>query len=316
MTPFLRTTILVWLTTSVAVTAAGPPQARFRSSRDAVLVDVEVTSGGKPVAGLTAGDFELRDSNVPQEVQVLAFADVPISLLLVLDASSSVAGQRLQHLQQAARRAVDALRPDDQAAILAVRDAVSLHVDWTGDRGLLHRRIDALEARGWTALNDAMFAAVALRERAAGRLVVLVFSDGADTASWLDGRQVVERVRRSDVVVTAVSAAARPRPESAREARQALMLAPALSRWFESDPVLFPYALLETLTADSGGELLHVDTGPALAPAFEKIVTAFRTRYLLTFTPEGVSGSGWHPIEVRVPGQRVTVRARRGYWRS
>lgn len=89
----LATLGLLGVICQAAMVIAG--QARFRSGTDAVLVDVEVTSGGRPVAGLTAADFELTDSGVVQQVNVMSFADVPVSLLLVLDTSSSVDGERL-----------------------------------------------------------------------------------------------------------------------------------------------------------------------------------------------------------------------------
>lgn len=305
--------VLVLLSFYGAPMLAG--QLRFRSSTDAVLVDVQVTAGGKPVSGLTAADFELKDTGVRQDIRVESFADVPISLLLTLDVSSSVAGERLERLTAAAREAVAALRPGDQAAVLTFRDRVQLHADWTNDRAALAARLGELKAEGWTALYDAVFSAVSWREKAAGRVVVLVFSDGVDTGSWLDADAAIDAARRSDVLVTAVSAAPRLRPGSGREARLALGLDAHLRRWFDGDPALFPYAFLEVLTTQTGGQLLHVSADDQLAAAFRRIVDEFKTRYLLTFTPKGVPAGGWHPIEVSVRKMRADVKARRGYWR-
>ncbi len=290
-------------------------QQRFRSGADAVLVDVQVMAGGQPVAGLTAADFELRDSGVRQEVEVVSFADVPISLLLALDVSSSVEGERLEQLQAAAREAIGALRPGDQAAVLTFADRISRLSAWTSDLAPVARQIGTLRAHGWTALYDAVASAVSLREQAGGRVVVLVFSDGADTASWLDAPAVIDAARHSDVVVTAVSAAPRVQTASGREARLAFGLDAALRRWFDTDPSLFPYAFLEVLTAETGGQYLHVAADRELSNAFRRIVADFRTRYLLTYRPDGVPADGWHPLDVRVTTRRAEVKARRGYWR-
>ena len=291
-------------------------QDRFRTSTDAVLVDVQVLSGGKPVAGLTAADFELRDSGVRQQIQAVSFADVPISLLLALDVSSSVQGERLQQLKAAARSAVAALREGDEAAVLAFDDRVSFPLAWTSDHAVANATIDKLNARGWTALYDAVFASVTLRQRAKGRIVVLVFSDGEDTSSWLDGPTAIGAARHSDVVVTVVSAAARPKARSGREARQRFGFDEAFLRSFSSEPVLFPYAFLEVLTAETGGQPLYVGSDRELAGAFRKIVEDFKTRYLLTYSPLGVPSEGWHPIDVKLTSRRADVTARRGYWRS
>ena len=314
MTPSRASAALIVLL-SLLLGALPSGQRRYRSSTDAVLVDVEVLAGGKPVPGLTAADFELKDTGVPQEIQAVSFADVPISLLLALDVSASVEGDRLQRLMAAAREAVAALRTDDEAAVLTFRDRVQVHTGWTRDRAAVASRLGELKAAGWTALYDAVFSAVSLREKAAGRVVVLVFSDGADTASWLDAPAAIEAARRADVVITAVSAAARVQASSGREARLALGLDAHLRRWFDTDPSLFPYAFLEALTGETGGQLLHTSADEQLAPAFRRIVTEFKTRYLLTFTPKGVPPDGWHPIEVTLKRSRGQIKARRGYWR-
>ena len=80
--------LVAWLGCWTAVAAAQQPL--YRSSTEAVLVDVQVTADRKPVTGLTAADFALKDMGVEQDVRVVSFADVPISLILVLDASASV----------------------------------------------------------------------------------------------------------------------------------------------------------------------------------------------------------------------------------
>ena len=53
----------------------------------------------------------------------------------------------------------------------------------------------------------------------------------------------------------------------------------------------------------------------ALATTFQQIVEQFRTRYLLTYQPAGVSPNGWHQIEVSVKRKGAKVTARRGYQR-
>ena len=44
-------------------------------------------------------------------------------------------------------------------------------------------------------------------------------------------------------------------------------------------------------------------------------MTEFRSRYLLTYTPQSVDAGGWHPIEVRLKNKKGKVTARRGYMR-
>ena len=71
---------------------------RFKSRTDGVRVDVLVTDGSHPLRGLSAGDFELRDNGVVQQVSDIDVESIPLNLICVLDTSDSVAGARLQSL--------------------------------------------------------------------------------------------------------------------------------------------------------------------------------------------------------------------------
>src|SRR3954463_958936 len=73
----------------------------FSSRVEAVRVDVLVTENGLPVRGLAPADFELRDNGVPQQIDLISFDQVPLNVVLALDMSDSVAGERLQRLQAA-----------------------------------------------------------------------------------------------------------------------------------------------------------------------------------------------------------------------
>src|ERR1700758_193288 len=102
----------------LAAQAVSAPQTTFRSGVELVELDVSVTRGGVPVAGLTAKDFSLTDNGVAQEVESVTLETLPLSVTLVLDTSQSVAGERLQHLVQAGEGLTSALRAGDRAALI------------------------------------------------------------------------------------------------------------------------------------------------------------------------------------------------------
>ncbi len=307
--------LALWTATAAPSVASPGQVARFRSGAELVLVDIEVTRNGRPVTGLTADDFELTDSGVRQAVQAVSLADQPLSLVLALDVSASVHGEPLEDLKRAALKAADALRPDDESTLLTFSQRVALRSGWTKERTALHAAVGTLSASGLTALYDAVFASMALRERAAGRAVLIVFSDGYDTASWLEGPAVIEAARRSDMVVYAVYAGMELAAPSGQSGPRAASDVRFLRRAFQAEPGLFRFAFLEELTSDTGGELIQVSSSRDLSPVFARIVEVFRTRYLVTYTPTGVPASGWHPIEVRLKGAAGVVRARKGYSR-
>ena len=251
--------------------------------------------------GLTAADFELRDSKVLQQIEAVSIEDVPVTLFLALDTSSSVKGQMLDQLKLAARAAVGALRDDDSAALLTFSQRIDRPANVTRDRGVVTAAIDRMKAEGATALRDAIFAATALREQAPGRVVLLVFTDGLDTVSWLDTASVIDAALRSDMVIYGVTTQP-PSDESQRSL-------------YRDEPELFPGPFLADVTERTGGELLQVKRGTDLATTFAQIVADFKSRYLLTYSPKNVAAAGWHPIEVKLKNRRGEITARRGYWR-
>ena len=307
--------LLVIALAILAVSTQDNQPARFRSGVDAVRVDVLARQGNRPIAGLTAADFELRDSGVVQEVRAVSAENAPVTLLLALDTSTSVQGEMLAHLKAAARSAVDALTQDDRASLLTFAERVSRETAPTGDRAVINEAIDRMTAEGSTGVIDAVLAAIALRHGVDHRVVLLVFTDGIDTASWLDGAQVLDAALRSDVVVFAVTISSLFVAKEGNQTEMILRRRATLNRWYETDPDLFPQAFLENLTERTGGEAFYVQTGNELASTFAKIVASFKTRYLRTYSPKNVPPTGWHPIEVKLKNRRGTVQARRGYWR-
>jgi VWFA-related protein len=289
--------------------AESPQQSSFRATTEMVIVDVLVTKDHKPVEGLTAADFVVRDSSVRQSITLLALEAVPVDLHLVLDVSASLQGDGIEQLKAAARAAIATLRPDDRAELLTFSDDLRVRAPWTKDRTALNNAIDAVAASGWTSLVDATFTAIALSEDPNRRTLVLIFTDGQDTSSWLSGADVFKTAARSRVTISGVIAAPPPlnRPDFQAPARLRDLLL--------SDPAGHRAAFLPVMTHETGGELLYVSLTTDLRKAFLEVVSRFNRRYLLSYAPTGVAEHGWHPIEVTLRDKSLEVTARRGYER-
>lgn len=305
----MKVVVLALVCCAAAGIAAAPQQATpFHSRVDAVRVDVLVTDGRKPIGGLTRDDFALTDNGAPQEIEDLTIEEVPFSMLLALDTSSSVAGGPLKDLQRAARSAVGALRPSDRACILTFWEDIQALSHWEPRGPALIEAISNARAGGATGLFDASLAAILHRDPDPGRRgLVLLFTDGDDTASWLPARAVLDAAARTDAVVYTVSLG-RPSQGAPLKTRSGIRLAP-------TDPILDTTPFLSELAERTGGELLIEGTTSALDSTFEHIVTEFRSRYLLTYSPHNVEAGGWHRIEVRLTRRSGKVKARRGYER-
>jgi VWFA-related protein len=271
----------VMLGTTVAVAAQQPT---FSSRLDAVRVDVLVTDGGRPVRGLAPADFVVLDNGMPQTVDLATFETLPVNVILAFDQSGSVTGERLAQLQQAGRAVLGALAPRDQAALVTFSHRVQLRQPLTNNAGPVVDAVGISQPGGQTSLFDGVYAGLLVGVNDAARNLVLVFSDGVDTASWLSAAQVIETARRSNAVVYTLS------PKGAGSVE-----------------------FLRELAGQTGGHAIEVESLRELSARFVTILDEFRHRYLLSYSPKGVTGPGWHRLEVRLKNRRATIKARSGY---
>jgi VWFA-related protein len=299
------------LALSFLAVAMTPAQQVFHSFTDAVRVDVLATDGRQPIDGLTTGDFELTDSGVRQKIDDIQIAEIPFNMMLTLDTSGSMAGPPLKQLQEGARAAIAALKDADRAAIVSFSDMLARPAPWTADKTALFGAVDQLRAQGSTSLFDAALASLVLRETDSNRRhLVILFTDGIDTSSWLPDFAALDLALRTEVVVYSVTtcglvAVCRPPPQL--NLRSGIRLA-------SKQPVISSQDFLQELASRTGGESLDTSLGN-LRKTFEYIVTHFRSRYVLSYAPQGVARAGWHPIEVKLTRRSGKVTARRGYER-
>ena len=203
---------------------------------------------------------------------------LPLTTILVFDASDSVRGARLSALRDAAGAFLAGLRPRDEVGLIAFSDEVRRVVPPTADKAAVQRALAGLEGGGPTALWDALSAAITVLPARSRGLVVL-FSDGEDNMSWLDASRVKEQAARSNAVVQIVGVSPRPPGE------------PAYVR-----------DLRDTAEA-TGGRFWRADSPGGLADAFRSIVEAMNARYLLRYDPGPGAAPGWHRIELRLQGR-------------
>jgi VWFA-related protein len=154
----------------------------------------------------------------------------------------------------------------------------------TGDMDAIREQLNAIHPGGSTALYDAVQVALELPPRDRSRPLLLVFTDGLDTTSWLRASDVIDSARRAGIVVHAVRVA--------------------------SD------SFLDRLTEATGGRTWSATSDRQLRELFTRALEEMRARYLLTYTPKGVKkGAGWHELKVKVKGVNAEVTARPGYYK-
>lgn len=177
----------------------------------------------------------------------------------------------------------DALEARDESAFLTFDRAVSLRCPMSANAACLRAALDGFAPAGQTALVDGAFSGIVVGESEVGRSLLMVFSDGIDTASYMTPALVLDAARQSDVVAYAVTTGG-TRPE-----------------------------FIDDLAEITGGRVLEARKDADLSPTFRAVLDEFRYRYLVTYTPTGVPREGWHKLDVRVKRPGARVRARPGY---
>jgi Ca-activated chloride channel homolog len=270
-----------------ALDQAQPEQPQFSSAVTQVEVYATVTGpDGRPVKGLTARDFTVLEDGEPQTVTTFLGGDFPASVALAVDRSFSMQGPPLTMARTAARVFVSSLLPQDRAMLISISGDVEVLSPLDTDKTPLLRALDALDPWSTTALHDALIRSLDLLEPESGRRAIVVLSDGVDRYSKAREAEVLERARRSDIMIYPV-AIGRVRP-----------------------------TLFAELATTSGGRSFHLPDPKNLQSTLRTIAEDLRAQYLLgyaTSRPWPKGEGEWRSIEVRVAQSPARVRARSGY---
>lgn len=272
----------------------------FRTSTEAVRVSVLVSDGRRPIANLQADDFDLRDNGIPQKLTAITSPEAALDVTLILDASGSLAGFPLEQLKAAALDVVTGLQSGDRIGLVAFADTVRTLVSPTSDVQSVRSAIQAVDSGGNTALLDALYAAFRFQDKAVNHPVLFLLSDGRDNRSWLSGEQVLRVASESEGVLYAVTVDL-PMPQKAGDDLVELVRTKT------------GRGLLRSLATATGGRLVTEDGSRGLTAALIELLDEARSRYVLMYTPQGVSREGWHQLDVRLRNRRGRVTARPGY---
>ena len=267
----------------------------FQSGIELVQMAVTVVDEeGRLVGNLRREDFEVFEDGDRQTLTHFTRDRIPLSLGVVLDVSQSMYGQRIDDARLALDRFLaDLLDPEDEVFVIVFNHTPRVEVPWTlGPRQLL-RTLDDIRPSGGTSIYDAMMQALPLFDvREHQRAAVVLISDGSDTGSDADVRDVRRALRRSDAFVYAIAIdAPTTRPINDR---------------------VNPFALRE-ITTESGGYTEVVHDSPELGPATERIADELNHQYTLSYMPQHLADGSYRSIRVRVAGREYRVRTRRGY---
>jgi Ca-activated chloride channel family protein len=269
---------------------------------------VTVSQLGRRVLDLRPEDFRVSDEKRDQELVTFALGDIPFTASLLIDASASMFGQKLEAAQAGAAAFVRGMAELDQCKVMVFSDKIQNSTPFTGVRDVLTAGLAGAVAEGGTALNDHMYLALKMLEQRQGRRVVILLSDGVDSHSVLPMDDVLARARRSQALIYWIRLT---RPGGVGAGDESYSIS---SSWRSASEYRHQIDLLRRTVEESGGRIVDAQTPDEIAPIFVEILQELREQYVLGYYPSIERNDGsWHEIEVTVNRPGVEVRTHEGY---
>lgn len=330
----------------------GPPVIRRRAEikvlSNLVVTPVTVIDpAGEFVYDLTDRDFEVLDNGAPQHLESFESEARPVGLVIVVQTSRSVEPLLDQVRPLGSLFSSLLLGPQGQAAVLTFGDRVRLVQDFSDDSDQLATTLRRIAPEGvGSRLNDALMRAVALLERRpkTERRIIVAFSDGFDSGSESDGKEVIRRATGSEVTIYGLgfnpaqgllsrrpelsapgpldTNVTRPLPPggvptptaSANVYDTPIPIVDIVTATGEVIRSALASSLLEYYAGYTGGVFYKHWKKKVVEDQLSRIATEIHSQYELAYVPDTLTQSGFHRIEVRVHRPGLKVRARAGYF--
>lgn len=315
----MRTSFTVLAVAAAIATLSAQQQPTFKSGAETVAVYTTVTdSAGRLVPDLTKADFEIYDNGKPQAITLFESGQQPITVVMMLDRSGSMAGN-FNLVRKAAEQFVTDLKPGDKARIGSFSDRIQVDPrEFTSSqRDLIEILRTQLQEAGATPLWNAINVGITGLLHQDGRRVVLVFTDGMDhpmngSANNVSLKDAMKRAEEEDVMVYAIGLAGRSGFGGRGRGGYGgygggmggrVRLQPEMDK---------PDPGLARIAGDTGGGYFELTSTADLASTFSRVVDELHRQYALAFVPEKLDGKV-HRVEVRLRDRFLTARTRKTY---
>jgi Ca-activated chloride channel family protein len=251
--------------------------AVFRTdSRLVVLNATAVDKNGKLVADLPQSAFKVYENGVEQPLKVFRREDVPVSMGIIIDNSASMRNKRTK-VAAAALALVKASNPQDEVFIVNFNDDAYLDQPFTSDPEVLEEALGRIDSKGETAMRDAISMSIDyVKDRGKNdKKVLLVVTDGNDNTSIRSLDHLVRKARQEEVLVYSIGLLNEEEPREAQKAQRALKALAEASGGMDYYPE--DLAEIDRITPEVAHEirnqyiLAYSPTNQALDGTFRKI---------------------------------------------
>jgi Ca-activated chloride channel homolog len=269
----------------------------FRKDVDEVLLHASVIDDKQHiVTTLDRNAFTVFEDGKPQNIISFHHEDIPVSMGILIDNSGSMREKR-NKVNQAALNLVRASNPKDEVFIVNFNDEYYLDQDFTNDLLKLKEALDKIDARGATALYDAVVASAEHLKRNARleKKVLLIVTDGEDNASNETLEQAVKQLQEENgPSVYAIGILGdEEHPKRAKRA-------------------------LEIIAQRTGGIAFFPKSLDEVDAISRTVASDIRSQYAIGFKPTNPRGNGGFRqlrVEARAKGHgKLMVRTKSGYY--
>ena len=283
-------------TPSVGLKTASRP---LRVDTTLVLVPVTVTDPmNRLVTGLERENFTLAEGSQGQQIRTFSSEDAPLSLGVIFDLSGSM-GNKIDKSKQAVIEFFKTANPDDEFFMIGFSDKPELICDFTNSIEDIQSRLVFANAKGRTALLDAIYMGIKKMKQAHHeKKALLIISDGGDNRSRYTDSEIKSLVKEADVEIYSIGL-------------------------FDNSPATSeerygPY-LLNEISDVTGGRMFRVEDPNELADVATKIGVELRNQYVLGYRPTNAARDGkWRKIKVKLVPPKglppLSVHAKTGYY--
>jgi VWFA-related protein len=253
----------------------------------AVQVPVVVTGpDGRFVRGLTRDSFTVLEDGRKQRVDTVIDESLPLELIVAADISGSMESA-MPHVQEAIKRLLVRLRPNDTTTLVGFNDTIFVLAERESDQALRDAAVEGLVPWGGTAFYDATVQAIDLVSQQAGRRGIVMFSDGEDRHSVGRRDESLRRIQEGQVVLYTVG-------------------------FGDHTSEAFRKTLGDFAEA-SGGRAFFPRRAQDLDRTFETILDELSHQYILSYVSSAETPGGWRSLDIRASCAGCRVRAREGY---
>jgi Ca-activated chloride channel family protein len=272
--------------------AAGDVKSESLDVRTVPLFVSVVDNNGTAHDDIDQALFKIVDNGTEAKIlQVGKAFEQPISIALLLDASSSMLYEMPKATRAAARFVEGTLKPGDRCAVFSIRSTPRREVELTSDLAAVGNAVKTLTAKGQTALYDAISTAERELRDEKNRRAIVILTDGGDTSSITSFDEIDRESKEAGIPIYIIA-------------------------YQSGDPDEDPHELnrLQYLAGETGGFLVTASAQNVQAK-YTDIEKDLRAQYAIVYQISDLAKHNqWRRVHVMLKSPTLTARTIRGYF--